>query len=72
MIEIYIACVQRNFDMVKSLAMIDERKNDEEDIRIVTIGGSPVRLTNPRGLLREFRTVRQLEAQYEGHHVANF
>ena len=68
--------ISGNFNMVKSVAEIDENVQDGVTPKVVDIGSTveqaPVDLVNPNGPLRDFRTVRDLEKELKGYHVAKF
>jgi hypothetical protein len=60
-----------NFSAVKSVAELDKKEEVAINPKVVSIS-SPIGLINPYGPLRKFRTVRDLEKEYEKYHVASF
>jgi hypothetical protein len=67
--------ISGNFNMVKSIGQIDKNTDGLVTRAVVTLGAGDRRvaggLIDLNGPLREFRTVRDLEKEFEDLHVAD-
>jgi hypothetical protein len=62
--------IHGDFGMVRSVAELGRSSNSVVKPEIVPISRNE--FTNPNGPLRPFRTVRDLEKEFSGVHVASF
>lgn len=68
--------ISGDFSMVKSVGQVDEKKDEVVTPKAIKIGTQvayvPVDFRNPNGPLREFRTVSDLEREFQGLHIVDF
>jgi hypothetical protein len=69
------SAVHGDFGGVKSIAQLHALKENVVEPRVLRVWAGlerKVGLTNPKGPMRKFRTVKDLENEYGGYHVAGF
>jgi hypothetical protein len=64
--------VHGDFGGVKSVAQLGAFKENVVQPRVLRMLPRAVGLVNPQGPMQKFRTVKDLENEYGGYHVAGF